>query len=289
MIHILCLSLALLSLNALAQKETINISVETDIYKYAQEILNGRKPIEVSDYSGQNTQRDVVEFILIQKALTLGGSDLEFTFTTGNYDARNIKLLQTGLLLISFDSMWYSHISQYSDELYISAPVINQGEYMAGIYTSTANHSSITVKQLSDLQRLTVVSNKNWPVDWATLKQISPRSLMHEEEWLSMAKIVSKGWVDVMLAPFSNTLPFSYQGKDYSIKAIEGVKVALNDSRHFAISKKHPRGKETFIALQKGLAILRERGEITKSYQQAGFFNTLVKDWKIINETTLED
>jgi len=287
MLNRLSSSLLFLTFNVFAQEEVINVSVETDTYKYAQEILQGQPAIEVTNYACQNSQRDVVEFILVQKALALGGLQLKFSFTTGNYDARNIKLLRSGLLLISFDSMWHSHVSQFADELYISEPVIEKGEYMAGIYTSKENHAKITVKALSDLQKLTVVSNKNWPVDWATLQQIAPKSLMHEEEWLSMAKIVSKGWVDVMLAPFTRNYPFNYQGKGYFIKAIDGAKVALNDSRHFAISKKHPNGKETFIALQKGLAILRQRGEIARAYQQSGFLNKQVQHWNIINKSKL--
>ncbi|WP_246058183.1 hypothetical protein [Litorilituus lipolyticus] len=102
-----------------------------------------------------------------------------------------------------------------------------------------------------------------------------------------MAKIVSKGWVDVMLAPFTSNYPFNYQGQGYFIKAIDGAKVALNDSRHFVISKKHPNSKETFIALQKGLAILRQRGEITRAYQQSGFLNKQVQHWNIINKSKL--
>ncbi|WP_246058182.1 hypothetical protein [Litorilituus lipolyticus] len=145
MLNRLSASLLFLTLNAFAQEEVINVSVETDTYKYAQEILKGRPAIEVTNYASPNSQRDVVEFILVQKALALGGLELKFSITTGNYDARNIKLLRSGLLLISFDSMWHSHVNQFADELFISAPIIEKGEYMAGIYTSKENHAKITI------------------------------------------------------------------------------------------------------------------------------------------------
>jgi len=54
-------------------------------------------------------------------------------------------------------------------------------------------------------------------------------------------------------------MPFSYQGDNYKVVAIEGVKIALNDSRHFVVSRKHPYGQKTFIALQKGLKILHQQ------------------------------
>jgi hypothetical protein len=263
----------------------IPITVETDVYHYAQALIGDKKIVNIENFSGPNSHRDVVEFILVQKALALGGSTLDFTFTLGNYDARNIKLLQSGLLLISFDSLWLSHVSKLTEEVYISAPVIKRGEYLAGVYTSTNNNKALSTKNLADLKKLSIISNKNWHVDWKTILQIAPKSITHDEEWLSMAKLVSLQWIDVMLAPFSNGPPFIYKDDGYEITAIEGIKVALNDSRHFVVSKKHPKGKETFIALQKGLTILRQRGTITKAFQESGFFNKHVKNWSVINKS----
>jgi len=262
----------------------IPITVETDVYHYAQELIGDQEIVNIESFFGPNSHRDVVEFILVQKALALGGSTLDFTFTLGNYDARNIKLLQSGLLLISFDSLWLSHVSKLAEDVYISDPVIKRGEYLAGVYTSKNNDKALSTKNLADLRELSIISNRNWQVDWKTVLQLAPKSITHDEEWLSMAKLVSLQWVDIMLAPFSNGPPFILKGEGYEITAIEGIKVALNDSRHFVVSKKHPEGKETFIALQKGLAILRQRGTITKAFQESGFFNEQVKNWSVINK-----
>jgi len=267
----------------------IPITVETDVYHHAQALIGDQKILNIENFSGPNSHRDVVEFILVQKALVLGGSTLDFTYTLGNYDARNIKLLQSGLLLISFDSLWLSHVSKLTEDVYISAPVIKRGEYLAGVYTSKNNDKALSTKSLADLRKLSIISNKNWHVDWKTILQINPKSITHDEEWLSMAKLVSLQWVDIMLAPFSNGPPFILKGFGYEITAIEGIKVALNDSRHFVVSKKHPKGKETFIALQKGLAILRQRGTITKAFQESGFFNEQVKSWSVINKSFITE
>jgi hypothetical protein len=85
-----------------------------------------------------------------------------------------------------------------------------------------------------------------------------------------------------MLAPFKSALPFNYQGRNYHIQAIEGYKIALQDSRHFVVSKKHPLGKQTFDALQKGLKQLRQSGYIERAYRECGFLNPSVDTWQEI-------
>lgn len=266
-----------------------DIFIETDIYFYALNILAGRHPIELTDYSGENSQRDVVEFIYIQQALKLGGLDIDFHFTHGNYDARNPKLLARGLLLISLDSIWLSEAKKIVEHVYISEPVIRRGEYWAGVYTSINNHSAKAIRSLDDLRRHSIVSSSAWHTDWVTLQHINPVKLIDESDWIGMAKMVSKGWVDVMLIPFTPTRPFTYSGKDYELVAIEGVKVMLDDSRHILVSRHHPLGKVTFEALERGLKILRQRGLITKAYNQSGFFNPLVKDWILLNSPEVMD
>lgn len=277
-LYVLLCAFFAFSLNA----KVIDITVETDIYFYAKNIIGNKSVIEITDYSGENAQRDVVEFILIQQALILGGADIEFNFIYGNYDARNLKLLNEGLLLLSFDSLWLSATEKYKDNLYISEPLIEKGDYFAGIFTSERHKEKYSKVPIS-INDMSFVSSKDWHVDWLTLQSLKPKKLIHESDWIVMAKMVSRGWVDGMLAPFKKQDSFSYIGPDYNIVAIPNVKIALNDSRHFVVSKKHPLGKQTFDALQKGLKILNERGMIEKAYRQAGFINDDVSNWRTIS------
>jgi hypothetical protein len=287
MLLALLMTLSLFTFSAQAKQHTVIVSIETDIFERAQTVLAGKSPLTFSDFSHIESRRDVVEFILLQQALALGGSTLKFSFVKGNYDARNPKLLQQGLLLISFDSMWLSQAEKIKKDVYISDAIIRKGEYWAGIYTKN-NKAKIKLKTLNDFHKLSVISSKHWPVDWETLQAMQPKELIHDDEWIGMAKLVSLGWIDVMLAPFTNKEPFVYQNKNYNIKAIDGVKVALNDSRHFLISRHHPLGEETFKAVQKGLKILRKKCTIIKAYQQSGFFNKKVSRWHVLNEDLIK-
>ncbi|TMP26914.1 hypothetical protein CWB99_16970 [Pseudoalteromonas rubra] len=267
-----------LSLSAHAR---ISISIEEDIYQYAKEILAEQS---ISNFSAEifnhpKCQRDVVEFLIAQRALREGGFKHTFSFTLGNYDARNLKLLESGLLLMSFDTIWLTQAKLIDNDVYISEPIIEKGKYFAGIYTSNTNKARLRNKITKDLSNVSVVSSKAWLVDWLTLKALSPKQLHHEDDWITMAKLVSNGWVDVMLVSFNNTRPFFYEGAGYRIEAIEGVKVALQDSRHFVVSRHHPLGTEAFDALKLGLAKLKANNFIYQAYRQCGFINPLVDEW----------
>ncbi len=283
-IRFLILSLLLfVNQHAFAKSPSIDVTVETDIYYYAKEIIGDKDIMAVSDFSGVNSQRDVVEFILVQQALKLGGFDAEFNFLQGNYDGRNIKLLRKGLLLTSFDTIWRSALINDDSNVFISEPVIRKGEYFAGLYTNKANLARLASMNLTHLNDISVVSSRDWHVDWITLQSFKPKQLLHESDWIVMAKTVSRGWVDVMLAPFTNQQPFQYSGPDYRIYAIPNIKIALQDSRHFVVSKHHPLGEAAFNALTKGLKILRENGTIERAYRQAGFLNSETESWRVIS------
>ncbi|RZM77007.1 hypothetical protein C3B51_16620 [Pseudoalteromonas rubra] len=262
----------------------ISISIEQDIYEYAKEILSEQPISEFSAeiFNHPKCQRDVVEFLIAQRALLEGGFAHPFRFTLGNYDARNLKLLQSGLLLMSFDTIWLSQAQTINDDVYISEPIIEKGAYFAGIYTSGSNKVSLRNKISKDLSQISIVSSRAWLVDWVTLKALKPKQLHHEDDWITMAKLVSNGWVDAMLVSFNNTRPFYYEGPGYRIEAIEGIKVALQDSRHFVVSRHHPYAKEAYAALQLGLTKLKAHKFIDQAYRQCGFITPLIDEWHIL-------
>jgi len=267
---------------SLFAKEIV-ISIERDILEMSNRYLDGKSISEFEDFTSPYCQRDIVEFIVVQKALYEGGFKHRFHFEPGNFDARNTRLLLSGDLLLSFDTLWSNFALEHQDKLFVSDPVIRKGEFVAGVFVSVKNAKKLKVKTLEDFKQLSLVSSSDWHVDWLTLTAIKPRQLIDEEDWVSMAKLVSKGWVDAMLVSFNNTEPFYYKGPAYKIVALEGVKVALDDSRHFVVSKRHRLGQETYDALQLGLKKLRQRGYITKAYRQCGFFNSAVENWTLLN------
>jgi hypothetical protein len=220
--------------------------------------------------------------IIAQQALKLGGFDYHFNYAPGKVNFRNTKMLENGKLLISFDSYWQQDAIPLADSVYITAAVIRNGEYVAGIYTSPKNSKTLAISKLSDLNGLSAVSTSKWRTDWQTLQNLPLQKLIQEDSWLSMVRMVNIQWVDFILMPFNSTPDKSFTMDRIHLIPVNGIGVILKDSRHFVISKKHPRGKEAFQAINKGLNIMRQQGTIVKAYEQAGFFINK-KTIKIIN------
>ena len=255
-----------------ARKNSVLIYIRDDVYIDYLQFVADRDISLIDNFSGKNIRRDVVDMIIAQQALKLGGFNHRFSYAPGKVNFRNTKMLQNGKLLISFDSYWKQDALPLSEKVYISDEVIRNGEYIAGIYTSPKNKKTLAVKELSDLKGLTSVSTPKWKTDWETLQQLPLKKLTRDDSWLSMVRMVNIQWVDFILMPFNSTPDRSFTMDKVHLIPVKNIGVVLKDSRHFVISKSHPKGREAFIAINKGLKILRQQGAIVKAYQQAGFF-----------------
>ncbi len=257
---------------ASATADEILIYIRDDVYNDYLNFVDGRNVLAIDNFSGKTIRRDVVDMIIAQQALKLGGFEHRFTYAAGKLNFRNTKMLQAGKLLISFDSYWLSDAQALSKDIYISDAVIRKGEYIAGIYTSPNNEKVLNVKQLDDLKTLTSVSTPKWRTDWKTLEALPIKELVREDEWLSQARMVNLGWIDFMLMAFHSTPDKSFALDKINLIPVKGIGIELKDSRHFVISNKHPLGKQAFRAINSGLQKLRETKRIEKAYTQAGFF-----------------
>lgn len=264
------------------QQKSVLIYIRDDVYIDYLKFVADREISSIENFSGENIRRDVVDMIIAQQALNLGNFNYSFSYAPGKVNFRNTQMLQNGQLLISFDSYWQKDALPLAEKVYISEAVIRNGEYIAGIYTSPNNSKTLSVKELSDLKELTAVSTPKWSTDWQTLEQLPLKKLTREDSWLSMVRMVNIQWFDFVLMPFNSTPDQSFVMSKIHLIPVKNIGVLLKGSRHFVISKSHPKGKEAFIAINKGLKILRQRGAIVKAYRQAGFFVDTTKV-KVIN------
>lgn len=263
-----------------AESDEILLTTQHDVYEDYLCLLAGRNPLDIDDFTGECSRRDVVEIILLQQALALGGLNLPVKFEPGNFSLRNRRLLEKGYLLVSVDTFWLTEAQQYQHYLYISEPMIRRGEYTAGVYTSPSNKKVLSSRSLQDVQQLSGVTSQHWTADWYTMQQLHLKELVDEPSWVSQVKLVNQQFVDFMLAPFH--VDFAKNGVDLVV--VPKIAVKLDDSRHYVVSKNHPMGKAALKAINLGIAKMRQTGRIHKAYADAGFFYAQEHGWQIINE-----
>ncbi|KAF7771979.1 hypothetical protein PCIT_a1954 [Pseudoalteromonas citrea] len=269
-----------------SDEKSVQMYIRDDVFIDYQKFLAGRSALDISDFRGGYIRRDVVDMIIVQQALLLGGFTKKFIYQTGNVNFRNTSLLRQGKLLLSFDSYWLADAKAEQAHVFISDAVIEYGQYYAGIYYSPDNTQVQGVKQLTDLAELTAVSTPRWRTDWQTLSLMPLKRLAVEHSWVAQAQMVSKQWVDFMLMPLMPSQGNEYKLADIHLVAHKNLVVLLLGSRHFVVSRHHVDGERAFKALQIGLAILREKGAIRKAYEEAGFIPDL-SHFKVLN--TLDD
>ncbi|WP_440054056.1 hypothetical protein ACSLBF_14445 [Pseudoalteromonas sp. T1lg65] len=267
-----------------ARGNELDIYIRDDVLTEYQRFLQGRSVLEVNDFGGAYTRRDVIDMVLAMQALRLGGFTTAIHFRPGNVSFRESSIIASGKQLLSFDSYWLSEL-QGQLHFFISDPVVEKGDYIAGIYYSPQNTKVANIRSLEDFSSLTAVSNRKWRADWTVLTKLSLQQLHDEYSWTAQARMVSQGWVDFMLAPLMPSQNNQFKLEDINLVAHNRLAVLINDSRHFAISRLHIDGERAFAAMQKGLSIMRLQGKLKLAYQQAGFIPS-EQAYKIINPAT---
>lgn len=263
------------------------IYLRDDVYDDYMTFLAGRDPSDITSFVGPKIRRDVVDMVLAQQALAIGGYKKSFSYKVGKVNFRNTKLIEQGELLISFDSYWLTDALSIQNDVFISDAVIRKGEYYAGIFANPDNSAVFNIKSLADLNQLTSVSTPRWATDWHTLQSLNLQKLFEEDEWLSQLRMVHLKWADFMLMPLMPSLDNHYRLGNIDLKAVPNIAIVLDDSRHFVVSRNHPEGERAFKALQIGLKQLRQQQRIKQAYVEAGFIPDLSKI-HIINQELVQ-
>lgn len=273
------------------QANTLKAAVlkNENFQKRYNEVLGSLSPLEIENFkpTSDGSHLEIIEMIILQQALHLGGLKEPIIFEP--HDMANlgeIAPIVDGTILMFGRSMWLQTSVDYQGSLYISEPVIKYGEFEAGLYYNIANKDLKDIK-IDALSEFKIVANPRWLADWRALLN-SPMTMVNFiGPWENMIAMLDANIVDLMLVNFSVSNDLNMIFKDKLYQPINNLKIVLPDSRHFVVSKRHPRGKEVFEALQKGLTIMQKLGKIRKLYEQAGVINSKVKNWDIINKQML--
>lgn len=264
-------------------QSTASIAVLPDIHEDYRLFLGERRPEDVTYYGGNHARRDVIELILMQQALKLGGFSQPLGFVDEENYFRSIRNVIDGKTLTISGTIWYEDLAGQQDRLHISPPIVMNGQFIVGIYTSPRNQLALASKNLAQLTQLKVVTSSQWKPDLHTLQNLGFDKIMYTPNWVNMARMVNAGRVDIALSPFEMNKDKEIIVEGIHLIPIDGVKIAIQGSRHWPVSKSHPLGNEFYMALVKGVAQMRREGTIERAYRECGFFHPDLTEWKLLN------
>lgn len=262
--------------------QAVEILIGRNAHHGYRTFLDGRDPTLITDYRDIESNREVVELVLLHQALRLGGYDEPIELVVQHLEyLRSIRIIANGSYPLWANSVWRSDAQEMANSLYLTKPVVQRGEYLVGLYTHPSNSKALAAQTLQDVQQLAALSNENFSVDWKTLQSLDLRAIYSNPNWYSYGKALANNRADFMLTPFQPTAGQVFLHKEYTkndevevtvvLVPIPNLQVYLDGSRHWIISKKHPEGEKLFQALEKGLAILEQTGQRKKALLQSGF------------------
>lgn len=263
--------------------QTITAAVDEDIIADYQLFIGDRDPIAIEHFGGPGARRDVIEIVLLQQALHLGGFKGKVVLRPENSYLRILKLLTDGQIPISGALMWREDIKPYTKHLFKTQALVKEGEFIAGLYTRQDNNRALNANTREKVSQLSAASNDHWRPDIQALKSLGINRIYYSTYWVQIVRMVVARRADVTLAPFQSNPGMKVQVENLELVPIPGIKVALPGSRHWPVSKKHPQGQEIFTALEKGIALLEQKNIIQRAYEECGFFHEGVKNWKLLN------
>lgn len=265
------MSLCFLSILFPANSQAESLKIATTPFAYNAYMAfiqeKGVSPLEVTDFISPNSNRLVVDLVLILQALSLGGLKAEVEFSLSQNYVRNIHEVKSGSLPILGQETW---AEEFDDSVYKSIAIVQRGEFKKAVVCREGDFRLANAIQHGDFSKLTAVTGLGWNVDIRTLQEMNVGKIIESPKYSLHAKMIIAGRADFGLYEFDDIrtgaviLPMG-------LVSVSNTMVGLAGSRHFMVSRLHPQGKAVFEALDRGLGILRSRGVIQKALIQCGF------------------
>ena len=268
--------------------EKIKVAVNKNTPQLYSNILRQQPTttIKVTDLKGQRLTPAVIQILIIKQALHYGGLTIDFEFVVAPNKKRAAALLTGGKVVIS---NFIGFLKSQPEAAHISSPVIESKALLKGIYGLATNTALMKVKSIDDLKLLKGVLVSSWLSDIATLKSHGLTQIELTPNYQTLFTRITYRDTDYTLLDFpywknSDNQPLVRHLNENKLYAVPNVAIAIEGSRHFFISKKHPDGERVYQALEKGLKIMKEQGTIKKYYQQINMFNNGLTGFKVLNE-----
>ncbi|MEO1017288.1 MAG: hypothetical protein AAFY56_06300 [Pseudomonadota bacterium] len=251
---------------------------------------NGNCP-GVDRFDNGTAWRIEIELTILCNALALSGADYEIVFVRQPNYVRMLAEAVSGRIDVAGQTIWSSELETYRDDLLRTEPVFRRGDWVVGLFTMANRADVLSVSRRADFDRLVGVAPQNWVEDWRVLNAIGLKQVVDGMNFQNINNMIESGRADVTLMSFSQEpdLGHGFDDQDHRLVPLQGLKVVLDASRHFAISRANENAAEIVAAIDKGLIRLRQDGSIKRMLSAAGFFDARVEDWELVNPEVLRN
>lgn len=267
------------------KKLAIKIAMNAEIVLEYKALVGDSTCERRLDFNDPRLTRGVLEIAIICRALFESGYSLIIEpISSPNYN-RSLRMVEQGVAHFAAESIWSKDLSGDID-VFKSDAVIRLGEFEKGVYT-LKNHPLQGMKP--DDITLTLFKGatvKGWHYDWNIISSLTEK-LVSAIHIVSVFKMMNIGRADFTLLEFPSTPTLMFELEGVQLYPLLGVKVTIPDQRHFIVSKRFNNSRQLLDALNRGLRILRERGEVRAMYEASGFISPRAKPWTVINKHSL--
>lgn len=233
-------------------------------------------PFIIDNFESSRSNRVVVDMVLLQQAIKLGGMDIHLSFYGQPNPARAQAEVKEGKAVVLAFETW---ACDFDDSVYMSDTIINDGEFLKVVVGRPDNKKLFKkVTSIDGWKELTAITGHTWSIDQNTLKEMEVKHIYLAYRYDLQLLMLHEGRADLGLyehATISKNMP-------EGLTIVPGITVGLRGTRHFMVSKLHPMGQSLFEAIQKGIKILKNRGAFRKAYAECGFFAKEIESWNRI-------
>ena len=286
MLRCIVLSLLFALCARIGWAQTIVRTPVTEVEKRKIDAFVAQRPLlAIDDFSSPELDSIApLENLIFRKAVLLGGLDALFEDVVVPNSARGREAIRNAVVVGGGTAQWHDYFDAKRGDLYESDALLPHGSYEKGLYTISDKARTLAVKHLDDLRALSAVSSETWIVDWRTLKDLPFKTLYAAPNRPTQFRMVVAGRADVTLQDFSAMPDLSIEEDGQRLYPVRGVKIALSGTRHYFVSARHPDGARVYAALQKGLRLMRQSGEIERMLMRTVGAGSTTRDWIVLNK-----
>lgn len=258
------------------------IVVDDDVLIDYTKFISNKDPISIDTYAGANSRRDVVELLLFIQMLDAGGFAHKIKLHHEHSYRRMLAMVASGEVLAYGTPAWSGDLVGSEQRYWYSEEMVSADQFVVGAYTSADNNHALAISA-KNINQLSAVTSKQWRVDWNVLKNLKIKNLYSATNFPNMLKMVGAQRADFTLSPFYPSADMSIRQGNITLVPIPNIRISMKEGRRWAVSKVHPMSEDMQAALEKGMAIFRQQGTITRAYTESGFFDSRVSEWPVIN------